>query len=163
MPRQCTELRVRDHFTLDELERICRAVLPGEMEDKWIALPGEEGALLVDFHRSWTGFHVYRVHFREDEPTGYAIDRVVVNRDPEQYQETDDAYDGELVRWLIRSLLLGEDVPFPLKASRSPDDALLAAWATGGAAAFEGPPRPPSAEPPPPPTDAALGDPVPPA
>lgn len=147
MPRQRTTLRVPLRFPHDASDRLFQAVLPGAMEDKWIALP-DRGQSTVDFHRSWTGFHVYRVYVARDGD-GLSVDRVDVNRDPKQYRGTGDAQDARVVAWLLRALVLEEDVPYPVDPSRRGTDGLLAAWADGGSLAIPPPPDPSLPERPP--------------
>ena len=36
-----------------------------------------------------------------------------VNRDPEQYAETSDQKDAEMIIYLVKALLLHEEAPFP--------------------------------------------------
>jgi hypothetical protein len=138
MPRLRATIRVEDRYPKECFDALFRVVLPGEMEDKWIVFPGTEETV-VDFHRSWTGFHLYRVYLFEDDDGSWYIDRVDVNRDPDEYSETDDAYDGQLVRWLIRTLLLNEQREFPADSSLAGDAALFAKWSFGGSAAIPNP------------------------
>lgn len=48
---------------------------------------------------------------------GYKVSEAWVNRNPDQYLQTDDAYDAELLRYLIDRLLLCKKVFFPLDPS----------------------------------------------
>lgn len=52
-------------------------------------------------------------------PTGVRVVESWVNRDPEQYRETDLNYDRQLLDFLLRGLLLGNKVTFPIRASDS--------------------------------------------
>jgi hypothetical protein len=88
------------------------------MEQKWFIF-FERNRLYV--HRSWTGYCIYIAHFKKN-PGGYVLSGAEVNRDPKQYDETDDAYDGRLLSWLIDGALLGRARPFPQKAYESPDE-----------------------------------------
>ena len=47
-------------------------------------------------HRSWTGFCIYRIDFKED-----GRHTVTVNRDPEQYVSADAAADAESLNALL--------------------------------------------------------------
>lgn len=140
MPRARARIPYRDEFTGDEIDRLLRSVLPGDMADKWIALRNDA---TLDFHRSWTGFHIFSVvlgplEVEHDELYGRVIE-AWANRDPEQWKTIGDAYDAELVRWLMRGLMLGQEgVAYPVDPTLTGDDALLAAWAGGGQAAFPG-------------------------
>ena len=145
LPRLVKEIEVG--VVVRDDEDIAVNLLPGEMEDKWIVLLDPEEPW-IDFHRSWTGFLIYRAYF-EIAPSGDTFfRRALVSRDPEQYTETDDAYDSAILRWLIRALLCGQDVPFPLNPSLTGDAAVLAGWSVGGSAAFASPPPDPPRPPP---------------
>lgn len=145
LPEKHAVLAYEEHFTAEESTRLLRCVLPGDMADKWIVLVDD---FELRFHRSWTGFCVYVVtlvndreddDFDDDEPIRYCACDAVVNRDPDQYSSTDDAHDAALVSWLIRTLLLEQQVELPADPAATPDDALLAAWGFAGNAAFFAP------------------------
>ena len=110
MPDSVAELDYDATFSKAEYERIARGLIPETMDDKWfIFLEGDR----LNVHRSWTGHCIYEVEFAASADT-YTVRRARVNRDPEQYRETDDAYDARLLDFVIRRLVLGEDVPRPL-------------------------------------------------
>jgi hypothetical protein len=92
-------------FTGDELAKLARGLVPGEMEDKWFIF-FERGELFV--HRSWTGVCVYVVRLNDR-----AVVEAWANRDPAQYGETDDARDARMLGFVVDRLLLGLAVPFP--------------------------------------------------
>ena len=110
MPSETADLNYRQEFTPEEYQRISRGLIPQEMEDKWFAYL-EEGTLF--WHRSWTGFCMYRVEL-VCQGDRYRVRRALVNRNRQQYRSIDDAYDLELLRFLIDGLLLGRKVHFPL-------------------------------------------------
>jgi hypothetical protein len=118
MPKLRAQFLLDRTFATEEMDRIKRGFIPEVMEQKWFIF-FERHRLYV--HRSWTGFCIYIAHFKEN-PSGYTILRVEVNRDPKQYNETDDAYDARLLSWLIDGALLGRTRPFPQKAYESSDD-----------------------------------------
>ena len=64
-------------FSDEEMGALRRGNIPQAMEDKWFWYM--EGSTLWA-HRSWTGYCIYRIDFRED---GRHV--VTVNRDPKQY------------------------------------------------------------------------------
>ena len=72
------------------------------MEDRWFIYWHDEA---LYFHRSWTGFCNYIVCFTA-EGEAWRMVRAEVNRDPAQYQQTDDDQDAELISELIDLLLL---------------------------------------------------------
>jgi len=118
MPRQRAQLLLDRSFSTEEMDRIRRGFIPEAMEQKWFIF-FERNRLYV--HRSWTGYCIYIAHFKKN-PGGYVLSGAEVNRDPKQYDETDDAYDGRLLSWLIDGALLGRARPFPQKAYESPDE-----------------------------------------
>ncbi len=111
MPNQCTELDFAETFTPDEFEKkISHGLIPKEMEDKWhIYLDGNT----LYLHRSWSGHCIYKIEFTRDSEK-YSAVKTIVNRDPEQYRETNDSYDSKMLHFLISNLLLGKKEPFPV-------------------------------------------------
>ncbi len=63
-------------------------------------------------HRSWTGNCMYIVHFISEKDS-YKVISADINRDPEQYSETDDSRDIEMIFYLIDILLLHKETTFP--------------------------------------------------
>jgi len=78
MPRQRETFVLNRSFSEEEMEALRRGNIPQAMEDKWFWYM--EGPTLWA-HRSWTGYCIYQIEFRED---GNHI--VTANRDPEQYR-----------------------------------------------------------------------------
>ena len=149
MPAKCAPLAYEESFTVEESAHLRTCVLPGGMEDKWIVLFDD---FRLSFHRSWTGFCIYAVtlvNINEDQepPDVFCTSQPIVNRDPDEYTCTDDAYDARLLSWLIRTLMLHQEVEFPVDPTLSPEDALITMWGLAGNAAFTPPPTTPSAEP----------------
>ena len=93
MPEQCDHFVLKRHFTDEQMLALRHGNIPQEMEDKWFWYM--EGDTLYA-HRSWTGFCLYIMEFRPDD-----LHRVTVNRDPEQYKNTDLAYDAETLDKLL--------------------------------------------------------------
>lgn len=141
MPALQARLPHMEAFTEEEGARLLRNVLPQQMEDKWIVLV--DGGFTLNFYRSWTGFHIYSVVIVQPNPEEgdfhFWTADAVVNRDPEQYAAGDDALEGARLSWLIRTLLLHQDVPMPQDPSVTGDAALLADWSFGGSAGFPTP------------------------
>lgn len=95
----------RDEFADHEFELLSLGLVPQQMEDKWfIYFDG----LSAHLHRSWTGQHVYRINFAP-KSRGFTVDQAWVATDAAQGQ-----LDAALLRFLIRGLILGQDVPFPV-------------------------------------------------
>lgn len=104
MPERTGILDFKASFTPEEFERIGRGRIPGEMEERWfIYLEGD----VLSIHRSWTGMCVFQVEFAAEDGRHVAR-RTVVNRDPDEYGERDDAEDVEMLRNLIDLHLLGK-------------------------------------------------------
>ena len=73
-----------------------------QMEDKWfLYFAGDQ----LFFLRSWTGYCMYVANFRSTED-GALLVSADINRDPDQYTETDDSFDAQMVLYLIDTLLL---------------------------------------------------------
>ena len=108
LPKGHITLALDRLFTQAEMARIHRGFLPYVMEEKWFVFY-EDGTL--HFHRSWTGYCIFRVHF-SPERGGWRAHTVKVNRDREQYTAVDDAEDRRRVLDLIDTLLInGPDRP----------------------------------------------------
>ncbi|MGB8347506.1 MAG: hypothetical protein WCD86_21665 [Ktedonobacteraceae bacterium] len=59
------------------------------------------------FHRSWTGICIYQVCLKRAKG-GYEVIETWVNRDPEQYTNTDDQRDIASLNLLIDRFLIGK-------------------------------------------------------
>ena len=80
MPAQHEIFVLRRAFSDEEMKALRHGNIPQEMEDKWFWYM--EGSTLWA-HRSWTGYCIYQIDFKED-----GAHLVTVNRDPEQYRCT---------------------------------------------------------------------------
>jgi hypothetical protein len=116
LPAARVALRYARRFDRGEHDRLRRGLVPDQMEDKWFIFL--EGSWLY-FHRSWTGTCIYAVKLREEDE-GFAIEEAWANRAPEEYRETDGAYDTKLLAFLVDRLLLGLSVTFPLREHVDP-------------------------------------------
>lgn len=101
-PRKRTELTLDLHFDADAMSRIRKGFLPTVMEEKWFSWFEEP---VLHLHRSWTGICIFQVHFRQEED-GWRATSAKVNRNTEQYAETDDEADRRLIADLIDGLLV---------------------------------------------------------
>ena len=77
MPDQHETFVLSRSFSDEEMAALRCGNIPQAMEDKWFWYM--EGSTLWA-HRSWTGYCIYRIDFKEDNEHV-----VTVNRDPEQY------------------------------------------------------------------------------
>lgn len=87
MPMQHETFVLNRSFSDEEMEALRRGNIPQVMEDKWFWYM--EGSVLWA-HRSWTGFCIYRIDYKEDQ---HHI--VTVNRDPDRYACTSTEEDRE--------------------------------------------------------------------
>ena len=107
MPEKTAAFTVKRHFTDEEIENLKAGHLPEEMEDRWFAY-FEDNKLYI--HRSWSGICVYVVefHFKKESLFDFHADqhKVTVNRDNDQYSNTDIEEDieqvNELLGWFAR-------------------------------------------------------------
>ena len=93
MPELCESFTLTRHFSDEEMEALSRGNVPQAMEDKWFWYM--EGDTLFA-HRSWTGYCIYEIEFRED-----GDHTVTVNRDPEQYESRGIDADRESLNRLL--------------------------------------------------------------
>lgn len=93
MPVQHDTFVFKRVFSEKEMEALRYGNVPQAMEDKWFWFM--EGSTLWA-HRSWTGYCIYRIDFKEDNNH-----LVTVNRDPEQYTCTSIKDDVESLNKLL--------------------------------------------------------------
>jgi hypothetical protein len=93
-------------FTDSQFEKLKYGLIPRQMEDKWFCYFEADW---LYFHRSWTGFGIYKAQLLK-EPEGYSIREFWVERNPEKYGCTDDLRDIDTFSFLIAQGLLGIDV-----------------------------------------------------
>jgi hypothetical protein len=110
LPSKKAKLEARSQYSGAEFEIIRRGHVPVD-DDKWFIYFDEKRHQLF-FHRTWTGFCVYRVTLRPFSG-GWEIAETWVNRDSEQYESTDPSYDSAVLLWLIDVFLLRKERDFP--------------------------------------------------
>ena len=93
MPEQHESFVLNRSFSGEEMDALRRGHIPQAMEDKWFWYM--EGSTLRA-HRSWTGYCIYQIDFKEDNNHV-----VTVNRDPEQYRCTRIEEDIESLNKLL--------------------------------------------------------------
>jgi len=113
MPSSTARLPFTRIFTQAEYERLSEGLVPMVMEDKWFIFM--EGDWLY-FHRSWTGVCIYQIRLQRNE-NEYIAAEALVNREPDQYKETDLKYDAATLDFLVDNFLLGKRTPFPLPSN----------------------------------------------
>ena len=97
MPVRNAKLLFKMRFSPAEVARLKKGLIPQQMEDKWFVFFENNW---FNFHRSWTGYCIYRLRL---EPDGecYRIAEAWVNRDAEQYTETKSAVDKKSLMSLL--------------------------------------------------------------
>ncbi|WP_165071376.1 hypothetical protein [Paludisphaera rhizosphaerae] len=86
------------------MQLLRRGLIPQRMEDKWVGILRSHS---LDFYRSWTGYHVYRLPIREHDG-GLDVGPLIVNDDPEQHRRRGDDFDFEMIDRLIGWMLATE-------------------------------------------------------
>ena len=104
-------------------------LVPGQMEDKWFIYWQDDA---LHFHRSWSGFCIYVARFTADGDS-HRMFEADLNREPEQYGQTDDDHDAAMISYLIDVLLLEREADFPTDAADR-GEAALAQWSQVGRA-----------------------------
>ena len=105
MPMRHTVLHPQLRYTAKEMEQIKRGFFPTMMEQKWfLYFTGDR----LRMHRSWTGNLIFDVGFAFDSTGGASVTEVLVNRERDQYGNTDNEEDlklvGEIIRWELLAL-----------------------------------------------------------
>ena len=93
MPERHESFVLNRSFSGEEMDALRRGHIPQAMEDKWFWYM--EGSTLRA-HRSWTGYCIYQIDFKEDNNHV-----VTVNRDLEQYRCTRIEEDIESLNKLL--------------------------------------------------------------
>ena len=107
-------LEVRRKFNVAELALIRKGYTP-QFDERWILVFDATDSELR-MHRSWTGECIYCLTLQERSEGGEIVDGWV-NRDPEQYSNTNLKYDADVAEWLIDIYLLG-------RTRESPDESM---------------------------------------
>lgn len=99
-PQQYTTVPLNIVLSAEQAAKIQQGFVPWDMNQKWFSY--FENNVLYQY-RSWTGFCVDQIHFASHLDGLKAI-HAEVNRDPEQYTETDDAVDIRRIESMVREL-----------------------------------------------------------
>ena len=132
LPTRHSSFSLDRTFSAEQIKKIQHGYVPEEMEDKWFIYWEKD---TLSFHRSWTGYCVYIVHFTP-EGDGYKMVQAEANREPEQYTETSDARDAAMISYLIDLLLLGQPAEFPSDEA-NPEKRALMNWSMVGRAMID--------------------------
>lgn len=103
MRRKRPQVAYERFFSPSDVADLRYGLLPLSMDDKWIGLL-QEGCL--DFYRSWTGFHVFRLPLVPAE-AGVLARGIIVNRGPRDIENWPLGDDVEVVDWLVNWMLTG--------------------------------------------------------
>jgi ADP-ribose pyrophosphatase YjhB (NUDIX family) len=109
MPREHITVPLTLSFDDRQMARIRLGFVPWDQNQKWF-IYFANGTL--NFHRSWTGFCIYRVQFRRPGRCWQAVE-AQINRQSEQYGGQSDEEDLRLIQELIDNFLLDESASSP--------------------------------------------------
>jgi hypothetical protein len=112
-PKTRSRVKVSWHFSADEAELLKRGFVPQSMDDKWF-IYFDPKTHKLNIHRSWSGFCLFVMKLLETRK-GVSIKELWANRDPDQYENSDDLHDVKLAKWVLDSILLGDVSAFPIK------------------------------------------------
>ena len=133
MPREHITVTFQHEFSLDDYEKLQYGFIPKQMEDKWF-IYFEDNKIYC--YRSWTGFCVYIVEFEVTQRNSKIV-KITINRDREQYSETDNNWDCQFIVYLINLLLLKKKTPYPEKKDLDPETSAVQQWSQVGRAMLE--------------------------
>lgn len=100
MPVQQTQLPLDLRLTKEEASAIRLGFTPSQQEDRWFSCFNNN---TLFHYRSWTGYCIYQIHF-VPEGDGLRATSAIVNRDPEQYGNTDDREDIRWIETMVKDL-----------------------------------------------------------
>jgi len=101
-------------FNIEESRMIRKPYFAREMESKWnIYFKNNK----LFFRRSWTGYYIYICYFKELQDC-LILEKIDINRDKDQYIETNNEYDIEFCLYLIDKLLLNKNINSPKRISK---------------------------------------------
>jgi hypothetical protein len=80
-PDKVIKIKFKKVLTEADVRKFERPIIPRSMDDKWFCYKNAE---FLDFHRSWTGHHIYRLRLVQ-ESHGYSVQDLLVNGNRKQY------------------------------------------------------------------------------
>jgi len=104
------EIDYTDTFDREEWNALQQGLVPLDMDDRWFLFC--EGTTLY-CHRSWTGKLIYRIEFDLTQTGGAAVAKAEVIQVHHEGKQVHSEKDAALLAYLIRSVCLGQDLPFP--------------------------------------------------
>jgi len=100
MPSQNITLPAQILVSTESMEILRMGHIPEVQEDHWFMYCDDD---TIHYYRSWTGLCIYEAHYIKLNDSDFVIDALTINRDPDQYNETDSSADFELFMVLISS------------------------------------------------------------
>ena len=100
-------------FSSEEYAIIRRGLEPQSSDDKWLVTCENDW---ISFARSWTGFEIYRIRL-EARGGRHHVTQALVCDDATRYRRESDRFDRRSLDWLIRGLILGQEVEMPIPAA----------------------------------------------
>lgn len=128
MSSERARLRYQDKFTPREMDKIRMGYIPEEMEEKWFIYM--EGDWLY-LHQSWTGDCTFMVKFYQGN-YHYRVAEAWVTREGIERGTLKRKDDVQLLRFLIRFMLLDEELEYPRREGESDYDYALGMWGCVG-------------------------------
>jgi hypothetical protein len=105
MPAMQTNITLDLSYSEANMARIRHGFIPTNMDEKWFLYFADD---CLHMHRSWTGLCIFQVYFSRAGEEWRAT-HAVANRDREQYGETSDEVDRDLIADLIHGYLVTDD------------------------------------------------------
>lgn len=97
MPDKHTTIPMDETIPSAAMRIVKQGHIPEVMEDHWFMYCDDT---TIRYYRSWSGFCIYIAKY-EDDGTHCKITELTVNRDPDQYANTDDEEDVETFMALL--------------------------------------------------------------
>ncbi len=109
MPTECMEVEIDGQFSAEDFAKIRQGFIPQSSDQKWFIYFADGW---LNFHRAQSGSCIFKLEIVQKDASIYA-NHLLVNQAKEQYRSISQAYDVELLAYLIDHYLLGRAVPFP--------------------------------------------------
>ena len=105
-------LSYEDSLSAPEFATLRCGLVPVAMEDRWFVFYEDP---VLFFHRSWTGMLIFQVELAASEG-GVRVARASVAR--EQSAAPGTQFEADLLRFIVRAILLGQEVSLPRLSKR---------------------------------------------
>ncbi|MVN22555.1 hypothetical protein [Mucilaginibacter arboris] len=123
------QLKISLKFNDEQFSKLIKGLIPREMEDKWFIYFENDW---LYFHRSWTGFGVYKALLIKEQDS-YYIKYFWAERNQEKYKNQDEKVDVETFSFLIARGLLEEDVDkIHFNRNINSDEDIIKGWSNFG-------------------------------